>query len=162
MGFGQVAGAVGELPRRERPAVRAALDLVEKMARQFKIRIAIHNHGPGDKKYPSPLDVLKMVKDRDELMGVCMDVGHSVRLGEDPVVPSARETAGVGRPRPLPRPARGDRRHARAVLWRPESPTAQIPRGSRSRSGSTGRKCACHPGGIQRQSVHSGLRGEAE
>lgn len=63
----------------------AALDTVEKMAREFKIRVAIHNHGPGDKRYPSPLDVLKMVKDRDELMGVCMDVGHSVRLGEDPV-----------------------------------------------------------------------------
>jgi sugar phosphate isomerase/epimerase len=62
-----------------------ALDLVEKMAREFKIRIAIHNHGPGDKKYPSPLDVLKLIDRRDELMGICMDVGHTVRIGEDPV-----------------------------------------------------------------------------
>jgi sugar phosphate isomerase/epimerase len=63
----------------------AALDTIEKMAKEYDIRIAIHNHGPGDKKYPSPLDVLKMVKDRDPRMGICMDVGHSVRLGEDPV-----------------------------------------------------------------------------
>jgi len=63
----------------------AALDTVEQMARQFNIRIAIHNHGPGDKLYPSPLDVLRHVKDRDTRMGVCMDVGHSVRIGEDPV-----------------------------------------------------------------------------
>jgi inosose dehydratase len=63
----------------------AAMDLVEKMAKQFQIRIAIHNHGPGDKRYPSPLDVLRMVKDRDALMGICMDVGHTVRIGEDPV-----------------------------------------------------------------------------
>jgi len=63
----------------------AAIDIVEKTARQYKIRVAIHNHGPGDKRYPSPLDVLKMVKDRDELMGICMDVGHTVRIGEDPV-----------------------------------------------------------------------------
>lgn len=63
----------------------AAMDTVEKFAKEYKIRIAIHNHGPGDKRYPSPLDVLKMVKDRHELMGICMDVGHSVRLGEDPL-----------------------------------------------------------------------------
>jgi inosose dehydratase len=62
-----------------------ALDTVEKMAKEYNIRIAIHNHGPGDKKYPSPLDVLRLVKDRDERMGICIDVGHTVRLGEDPV-----------------------------------------------------------------------------
>jgi sugar phosphate isomerase/epimerase len=61
------------------------MDLVEKNAKEFQIRVAIHNHGPGDKRYPSPLDVLKMVKDRDPLMGICMDVGHTVRLGEDPI-----------------------------------------------------------------------------
>ncbi|HEX4644982.1 MAG TPA: sugar phosphate isomerase/epimerase [Verrucomicrobiae bacterium] len=62
-----------------------ALDSVEKMAKEYNILIAIHNHGPGDKKYPSPLDVLRLVKDRDPRMGLCMDVGHTVRLGEDPV-----------------------------------------------------------------------------
>jgi len=62
-----------------------ALDTVEKMAKEYDIRIAIHNHGPGDKKYPSPLDVLRLVKDRDAHMGICMDVGHTVRIGEDPV-----------------------------------------------------------------------------
>jgi sugar phosphate isomerase/epimerase len=62
-----------------------ALDTAEKMAKEYDIRIAIHNHGPTDKKYPSPLDVLKLVKDRDQRMGICMDVGHTVRIGEDPV-----------------------------------------------------------------------------
>ncbi len=62
-----------------------ALDKVEKMAKEFDIRIAIHNHGPTDKKYPSPLDVLALVKDRDARMGICMDVGHTVRIGQDPV-----------------------------------------------------------------------------
>jgi sugar phosphate isomerase/epimerase len=63
----------------------AALDTVEKMAKEYYIRVAIHNHGPGDKLYPSPLDVLRLVKDRDALLGICMDVGHTVRIGEDPV-----------------------------------------------------------------------------
>jgi inosose dehydratase len=62
-----------------------ALDATEKMLQNFDVRVAIHNHGPGDKKYPSPLDVLKMVKNRDQRMGICMDVGHTVRIGQDPV-----------------------------------------------------------------------------
>ncbi len=61
-----------------------ALDTVEKMARQTGIVIAIHNHGPTDKTYPSPMDVFNMVKNRDPLMGICMDVGHTVRIGVDP------------------------------------------------------------------------------
>lgn len=61
----------------------AALDTVEKFARQFNIRAAIHNHGPGDKRFPLPQDAFKLVKDRHALMGVCMDVGHTVRVGGD-------------------------------------------------------------------------------
>jgi len=62
-----------------------ALHIVEKFAREYDLRIAIHNHGPGDKRYPSPLDVMRAVKDRDSRMGVCIDVGHTVRNGEEPV-----------------------------------------------------------------------------
>jgi inosose dehydratase len=62
-----------------------ALGLVEKLAEEYDTRIAIHNHGPGDKRYPSPLDVLRLVQDRSLRMGICIDVGHTVRLGEDPV-----------------------------------------------------------------------------
>jgi len=62
-----------------------ALDKVETFAKQFNIRIAIHNHGPGDKRYPSALDVLRLIENRDRLMGICIDVGHTVRNGENPV-----------------------------------------------------------------------------
>jgi inosose dehydratase len=62
-----------------------ALDAVEQMAKEFDLRVAIHNHGPTDKKYPSPRDVLRLVDKRDPHMGICMDVGHTVRIGEDPV-----------------------------------------------------------------------------
>jgi inosose dehydratase len=63
----------------------ASLDTVEKLAKEFDIRVAIHNHGPGDKRYPSPLDVMKLIQDRDAHLGVCIDVGHTVRLEQDPV-----------------------------------------------------------------------------
>ena len=62
-----------------------ALDLAEKLAREFDLRVAIHNHGPTDRKYPSPLDVLELVKNRDSRLGICMDVGHTVRIKQDPV-----------------------------------------------------------------------------
>jgi len=64
------------------PAV-TALPRIEKFVREYDIRIAIHNHGPEDKIFPSPLDVLKAVKGMDPRMGCCIDVGHCVRAGTD-------------------------------------------------------------------------------
>ena len=61
----------------------ATLPRVEKFAKEYDIRIAIHNHGPEDKIFPSPLDVLKLVKTMDPRMGCCIDVGHCVRAGTD-------------------------------------------------------------------------------
>src|SRR5215475_9299100 len=61
------------------------LPRVEKFAKQYDIRIAIHNHGPEDKVWPSPLDILKAVNGMDPRMGCCIDVGHCVRAGTDVV-----------------------------------------------------------------------------
>jgi sugar phosphate isomerase/epimerase len=66
------------------------LPRVEKFAKQFDMRIAIHNHGPEDKLWPSPLDVLKAVKNMDPRLGCCIDVGHTVRAGTD-VLQAIRE-----------------------------------------------------------------------
>ena len=61
----------------------ATLPRVEKFVKEYDIKIAIHNHGPEDKIFPSPLDVLKFVKSMDPRMGCCIDVGHCVRAGTD-------------------------------------------------------------------------------
>ena len=63
----------------------ATLPRVEKFAKQYDINIAIHNHGTEDKIFPSPYDVLKHVKSMDPRMGLCIDIGHTVRTGTDPV-----------------------------------------------------------------------------
>jgi len=63
----------------------ASLPRVEKFVREYDIRIAIHNHGPEDKLWQSPLDILKLVKDMDPRIGCCIDVGHTVRTGTDVV-----------------------------------------------------------------------------
>src|ERR1700760_796042 len=61
----------------------ATLPRVEKFVKEYDIKIAIHNHGPEDKIFPSPLDVLKFVKTMDPRMGCCIDVGHCMRAGTD-------------------------------------------------------------------------------
>jgi sugar phosphate isomerase/epimerase len=61
------------------------LPRIEKFVRDYDIRFAIHNHGPEDKLWHSPLDVLKAVGNMDPRMGCCIDVGHTVRAGTDVV-----------------------------------------------------------------------------
>lgn len=59
------------------------LPRIEKFVKEYNIKFAIHNHGPEDKLWPSPLTVLKAVKNMDPRMGSCMDVGHAARAGTD-------------------------------------------------------------------------------
>lgn len=66
------------------------LPRIEKFAKEYDIRIAIHNHGPEDKLWPSPLDILKDIRSMDPRIGCCIDVGHTVRAGTD-VVQAIRE-----------------------------------------------------------------------
>jgi sugar phosphate isomerase/epimerase len=68
------------------------LPRVEKFAKQYDIKVAIHNHGPEDPDFPSPYDVLKAVKGMDPRIGLCIDWGHTVRTGTDVV----RATADAG------------------------------------------------------------------
>jgi sugar phosphate isomerase/epimerase len=63
----------------------AVLPRVEKFAKRYDIKVAIHNHGPEDSNFPSPYDALKAVKNMDRRMGLCIDVGHTVRTGTDVV-----------------------------------------------------------------------------
>ena len=62
-----------------------ALPRMEKFVRQYDIRVAIHNHGPEDRLWHSPLDVLRAVQNMDPRIGCCIDVGHTARAGTDVV-----------------------------------------------------------------------------
>lgn len=56
-----------------------SLKWIERFVKEYDIRIAIHNHGPEDKFFPSPFDVLKAIKGLDPRIGVCIDIGHAAR-----------------------------------------------------------------------------------
>lgn len=60
-----------------------AFDNVEELCEEFKIKIAIHNHGP-KARYDKVQDTLKAVEGRSALIGACLDTGHAIRSGEKP------------------------------------------------------------------------------
>ena len=59
------------------------LGLIEKYAKKFGLKIAIHNHGPEDKYYPNGASVIARVKNMDPCMGLCLDLGHASRTAVD-------------------------------------------------------------------------------
>lgn len=61
------------------------IDAIERLIKEYDIKVAIHNHGPEDKHFPTPQSVLEVVRNRDPRFGLCMDVGHSARTGVDVV-----------------------------------------------------------------------------
>ena len=61
------------------------LPRLERFVKEYNIKLAIHNHGTEDKNFPSPFDVLTAVKNLDQRIGLCIDLGHSLRAGADVV-----------------------------------------------------------------------------
>src|SRR5260221_10108486 len=60
------------------------LPLAEEQVKKYNMKLAIHNHGPGDTLYTSPTDVFEKIKTLDKRIGLCIDLGHVVRIGQDP------------------------------------------------------------------------------
>lgn len=60
------------------------LPYVEKKVKAYNIGLAIHNHGPGDKLYPSAQSAYDLIKNLDKRMGLCIDIGHTQRINRDP------------------------------------------------------------------------------
>ncbi len=66
------------------------LPLIEQRVREFDLQVAIHNHGPGDKLYPTPQSIYEKVRDLDQRIGICIDIGHTLRFGVDPIESTKR------------------------------------------------------------------------
>lgn len=59
-----------------------SFDSLNELVKEFDIRIAIHNHGPGH-RYNKAIDVLRVIEGRDERIGACADLGHYIRSGQN-------------------------------------------------------------------------------
>lgn len=60
------------------------LPAIERKVKEYDIRAAIHNHGPEDPHYPTPLAIHEKIKGLDKRIGICHDTGHTQRAGVDP------------------------------------------------------------------------------
>ena len=67
----------------------AAFDVIEKLVKEYDVRVAIHNHPKQDRnpnyRLWDPDYVLSIVKSRDSRIGACADTGHWARSGVKPV-----------------------------------------------------------------------------
>ena len=68
----------------EKPRLEV-LDRVEQKVKETGIRYAIHLHGPDMPLYPDATSIWNDVKDRDPRLGICLDIGHDLRAGADPI-----------------------------------------------------------------------------
>jgi len=62
------------------------LQYVEKKIKTYDFKMAIHNHGPDNPLYPNATDIWNHIKALDPRIGICIDIGHTTRDGEDPSV----------------------------------------------------------------------------
>jgi sugar phosphate isomerase/epimerase len=58
---------------------------VEQKVKENDIKLAIHIHGPDNQNFHDADEVIQYVGNRDARLGICLDVGHTVRYGKDPV-----------------------------------------------------------------------------
>lgn len=94
-----------------------SFDSLERLVAEFNIRIAIHNHGPGA-LYDSIASVERAVKGRHPLIGACVDTGHFIRSGEDPVEAVLRLGSRVYGVHVKDDMYRGDKRSHNVILGR--------------------------------------------
>jgi len=62
------------------------LPYVEKKIKSYDLKMAIHNHGPDNPLYPNATDIWNHIKELDSRIGICIDIGHTTRDGQDPSV----------------------------------------------------------------------------
>ena len=62
------------------------LHYVEKKVKAHDIRLAIHNHGPDNPLFPNATDIWNHIRDLDPRIGICLDIGHTTRDGQDPAI----------------------------------------------------------------------------
>ena len=60
-----------------------SLPLMDTLVKEYDLKVAIHNHGPTE-LLATGMDVWKAVQPFDKRIGLCLDVGHGFRAGENP------------------------------------------------------------------------------
>jgi len=62
----------------------ASFGFLNRLCEEFKIPIAIHNHGPGS-RYDTIRSIEEAMRGQPRWIGACIDTAHLLRSGENPV-----------------------------------------------------------------------------
>ncbi len=85
VGVKLIVGVPYRLDGQRRVESPELLRYVEQKVRQYDLRYAIHNHGPDDLPYPTGRALMQLIGPLDRRIGICLDVGHNLRAGVDPI-----------------------------------------------------------------------------
>ncbi|MCL1921461.1 MAG: sugar phosphate isomerase/epimerase [Kiritimatiellaeota bacterium] len=86
VGVKVVVGVPFEMKDNKRVSSAALLEVVNGLVKEFDMKYAIHNHGPDmPDLFPNAESAIALIKDMDKRVGLCLDIGHELRDGKDPV-----------------------------------------------------------------------------
>ena len=87
VGVNIVVGVPFEMDaNRKRVSSAALLGVIEGLVKEYDMKYAIHNHGPDmPELFPTAESGIALIKDLDKRIGLCLDIGHELRDGKDPV-----------------------------------------------------------------------------
>ncbi|HOW64957.1 MAG TPA: sugar phosphate isomerase/epimerase [Candidatus Paceibacterota bacterium] len=86
VGVNLVVGVPFKMIGQKRVSSPELLKYIERKVQESNIKYAIHNHGPDmPDLFPSAESCIEIIRDMDKRVGLCLDIGHQLRDGKDPV-----------------------------------------------------------------------------
>lgn len=85
-GVKTLVGVPFKMIEKKRVASPELLTLINTKVKEYDIKYAIHNHGPDmPELFPTAESAMEIIQDMDVRVGLCLDIGHQLRDGKDPV-----------------------------------------------------------------------------
>ncbi len=86
VGVKTLVGVPFKMIEKKRVSSPELLALINEKVKEYDIKYAIHNHGPDmPELFPTAESAMELIKGMDVRVGLCLDIGHQLRDGRDPV-----------------------------------------------------------------------------
>jgi sugar phosphate isomerase/epimerase len=86
VGVKTLVGVPFKMVDKKRVADPELCKLINDKVQEYDIKYAIHNHGPDmPELFPTAESGMEIIQNMDKRVGLCLDIGHELRDGKDPV-----------------------------------------------------------------------------
>lgn len=86
VGVKTLVGVPFKMVDKKRVADAELCKLINDKVQEYDIKYAIHNHGPDmPELFPTAESGIAIIQNMDKRVGLCLDIGHELRDGKDPV-----------------------------------------------------------------------------